>query len=140
MLRFCALLACLLISIGCGNPIEDRLVGTWIFDMEAAQTMPSFQALPPEQQEETRRNFASTAIELNFTPDRRASLDVTATGQRIRTGAGAPYRAVAKAGQRFAIEVERPTGKPDSYDAEFEGETLYVWFGKRKRPFRRKEP
>ena len=102
--------------------------------------MASFQAQSPEQQQEALRNFATTAYELHFTSDGRASLDVTDSGRKIRTGGGAPYQAVAKEGNRFVIEVERPAGKADSYEAEFEGETLYVWFGKRKRPFRCKEP
>ena len=133
------LLVSLLVVAGCGNVIEDRLVGAWVFDIEAARTMPSFQALPVEQQEEALRNFATTTFELRFTPEGRAFLDVTAVGTTVRAGVGAPYRAVAKDSGGFVIEVERPAGGVDKYDAAFEGETLFVWFGKRKRPFRRKE-
>jgi hypothetical protein len=136
---FPRLLACLLVVAGCGNAIEDRLVGAWVFDLEQAERMPSFQARTPAEQEELRRDFATTSYELRFTEEGRAFLNVTAAGTTVRAGVGSPYRAVAKEGGGFEIEVERAAGGVDRYDAAFEGETLYVWFGKRKRPFRRQE-
>ena len=52
---------------GCGEPLRERIVGTWVLDLEATKAQPHFKAMPEEQRSVLFKNLDGMTLEVTLT-------------------------------------------------------------------------
>jgi len=66
-LLFAALAVVCLMAPGCGNSVQEKIVGTWVLDLEATKALPHFQTMPEEQRAALFKNLGGMMLEVTFT-------------------------------------------------------------------------
>jgi hypothetical protein len=120
-----ALLAALLLA-GCGAPVEERILGDWVLDVEAFKELDSIRSLP-----EAERRGALDSIEI-----RNPRFTFTEEEMVFRISGGGPvterrtdYRFESKDGDRFVLVATGEQGRTQRLHCEFDGSTLIVAMG-----------
>jgi hypothetical protein len=52
---------------GCGQPVREKIVGTWVLDLEATKALPHFKAMPEEQKSTLFKNLDGMTLEVTIT-------------------------------------------------------------------------
>lgn len=66
-LFFAVLVVAGLAATGCGSSVREKIVGTWVLDLEATKALPHFQAMPADQREAYYKNLDGMTMQVTFT-------------------------------------------------------------------------
>jgi hypothetical protein len=52
---------------GCGKPVRENIVGSWVLDLEATKALPHFRAMAEEQRNALFKNLDGMTLEVTIT-------------------------------------------------------------------------
>lgn len=119
LLAFAALFA-----VGCGSPVEERIVGDWVLDIEATKELEALRNMPEEQRRSVIDTIEILSPRFTFTKEGTLTFSRSAGGG---TESGIlDYRIESVEDDRFVMFATGTDGRSKRMDCEFDGDTLVV--------------
>jgi hypothetical protein len=112
-LLFAALAVACLTAPGCGNPARERMVGTWVLDLEATKALPRFLAMAEDQREALYKNLGGRMLEVTFTKttmSKESMVQVLEGLDQMKHKVSGPYIVNRKKGNSLVLAVQTSEG------------------------------
>ncbi|MHC5032393.1 MAG: hypothetical protein ACYTGU_16200 [Planctomycetota bacterium] len=112
-LFFAALAVVCLTAPGCGNSARERMIGTWVLDLEATKSLSRFQTMPEEQKAVIYKNLGGMALEVTFTQNtmtKQSSAIVMESLDRMKETVSGTYTVNKKKGNTLVLAVQTSDG------------------------------
>ena len=110
------------LASGCAGPVEERLVGEWVLDIEATKNLDAIRAMPEEERRGALDSLEIRGPTFTFTEDGKVTFRWSNTGE----SGEANYSFVSKDGDKFVLAATSSDGKSQRMECEFDGDTLIV--------------
>lgn len=112
-LLFAALAVACLTAPGCGNSVREKIVGTWVLDLEATKALPHFQGMPEDQRAVLFKNLGGMALEVTFTKKtmtKQSSAMVLEGLDRMEETVSGTYKVNKQKGNTLVLAVQTSEG------------------------------
>ena len=112
-LFFAALAVACLTVPGCGNSAREKIVGTWVLDLEATKALPHFQSMAEDQKAALFKNLGGMALEITFTKNtmtKQSSAIVMEGLDRMEEKVSGSYKVNRAKGNTLVLAVQTSEG------------------------------
>lgn len=112
-LCFAALAVICLMAPGCGNSVQEKIVGTWTLDLEATKGLAHFQAMPEKQRDVLYKNLDGMALDVTFTMNtmtRTSSVQMLEGLDRMKDEVSGIYIVNRSKGNTLVLAVQTSEG------------------------------
>lgn len=112
-LFFAALAVACLTAAGCGNSVREKMIGSWVLDLEATKALPHFQGMAEDQKQALFKNLGGMALEVTFTKNtmtKQSSAMVVEGLDRMEEKVSGTYRVNKKKGNALVLAVQTAEG------------------------------
>jgi hypothetical protein len=116
-------LLAVLFLVGCGAPVEERILGQWVLDVEAFKDLDQIRNLPEAERRGALDSIEIRAPKFTFTAE-MMTFEMAGGGGVIKRETS--YRFASREGDRFVLVAMDEDGKTQRLECEFDGATLII--------------
>ena len=129
-----------LMAPGCGEQVRQKIVGTWVLDLEATKALPHYQAIPEEKRNARFKNLGDMMLEVTFTQNtisKQSSVHVLEGLDNMQASVSGTYRVNRSKGNSLVLAVQTSEGM-QRVGVEIRGDQLILDMDESKTVLRRK--
>jgi len=125
---------------GCGQPVREKIVGTWVLDLEATKALPHYQAMAEEKRSVAFKNLDGMMLEVTITQNtlnKESSVHILEGLDQMKASVGGTYIVNLSKGNSLVLAVQTSEGMK-RVGVELKDERLILDMDESKTVLRRK--